>query len=190
MPYPQRDLPSSPSSFLFLLREKPWDIYNLQSRQVKRTPQNSTTELIIWKMNLSVVPMTTVKFKSAFQHAWWAVNILWELLCIWSDWKSLKLLIKLLQRHSHQIQGNWAGKNFITASRVNSWLIMYARMQRWIWNLQLPTVSTFEYSWISRKRSPKMQRLTDCLWEVVADKNWTTGDLFREEVWARLLYGR
>ena len=149
-----------------------------------------TTELIIWKMNLSVVPMTTVKFKSAFQHAWWAVNILWELLCIWSDWKSLKLLIKLLQRHSHQIQGNWAGKNFITASRVNSRLIAYARMQRWIWNLQLPTVSTFEYSWISRKRSPKMQRLTDCLWEVVAYKNWTTGDLFREEVWARLLYWR
>ena len=110
-------------------------------------------------MNLSVVPMTTVKFKSAFQHAWWAVNILWELLCIWSDWKSLKLLIKLLQRHSHQIQGNWAGKNFITASRVNSRLITYARMQRWIWNLQLPTVSTFEYSWISRKRSPKMQDL-------------------------------
>ena len=45
--------------------------------------------------------------------------------------------LKLLRRHLHQIQGNWAGRNFITASPVNSRLITHARMQRWIWNLQL-----------------------------------------------------
>ena len=92
-------LPPPPPPFSFSYGKSPGNevepcfkvfwFYNLQSRQVKRTPQDSTTELIIWKMNLSVIPITTVKFKSAFQHAWWAVNILWELLCIWSDWKSL-----------------------------------------------------------------------------------------------------
>ena len=45
-----------------------------QSRQVKRTPQDSINELIIWKMNPVVVPATSVKFKSAFQHSKWAVN--------------------------------------------------------------------------------------------------------------------
>ena len=41
------------------------------------------------KMNPLVVPVTGDKFKSAFLYAEWAVNILRELLCIWSDWKSL-----------------------------------------------------------------------------------------------------
>ena len=35
----------------------------LQSRQVKRTPQDSINELIIWKMNQLVVPAGSVKFK-------------------------------------------------------------------------------------------------------------------------------
>ena len=36
-------------------------------------------------------------------------------------------------RHLHQIQAeNWAGRNFITTSRVNSLLITHAGMQRWI----------------------------------------------------------
>ena len=53
----------------------------------------------------------------------------------------LKILewIKFLRRRLHQIQENWAGRNFITASCVNSRLIMHARMQRSIWNLQLAT---------------------------------------------------
>ena len=34
----------------------------LQSRQVERTPQDSINELIIWKMNVLVVPETSVKF--------------------------------------------------------------------------------------------------------------------------------
>ena len=42
-----------------------------------------------WKMNPLVDPATNVKFKSAFLHASWAVNLLREPLCIWSDWKSL-----------------------------------------------------------------------------------------------------
>ena len=42
---------------------------SLQSNQVKRTPQVSISELIIWKMNPLVVPVTGVKFKAAFLHA-------------------------------------------------------------------------------------------------------------------------
>ena len=67
----------------------------LQSRQVKRTPQDSFYELIIWKMNPFVVPVTGVKFNSAFcmripceqsllRPCYWAVNMLRELLCIWT----------------------------------------------------------------------------------------------------------
>ena len=52
--------------------------------------------------------------------------------------------VKFHRRHLHQIQGNLAGRNCITNSHVNSPLITHARMQTWIWNLQLPTDSTFE----------------------------------------------
>ena len=38
----------------------------LQSKQVKRTLQVSINELIIWKMNPLVVPVSFVKFKAAF----------------------------------------------------------------------------------------------------------------------------
>ena len=36
----------------------------LQSKQVKGTPQDSINELIVWKMNPLVIPITGVKFKS------------------------------------------------------------------------------------------------------------------------------
>ena len=36
--------------------------------------------------------------------------------------------IKCLRGHLHQIQGNWAGRNFVSESRVNSRLITHARM--------------------------------------------------------------
>ena len=62
-----------------------------QSKQVKRTPQDSINELIIWKLNPLVVPVTGLK-KSELLHAKWAVNNLQELVCIWSDWKSLNEL--------------------------------------------------------------------------------------------------
>ena len=45
------------------------ELNDLQSNQVKRTPQDSINELIIWKMNPLVVPVTGVKFKAAFLHA-------------------------------------------------------------------------------------------------------------------------
>ena len=35
--------------------------------------------------------------------------------------------IKILRRHLHQIQGNWAGRSFVTESRVNSRLITHAK---------------------------------------------------------------
>ena len=41
----------------------------VQSRQVKRTPQDSINESIIWKIYPLVVPVTSVKFKSAFLYA-------------------------------------------------------------------------------------------------------------------------
>ena len=37
--------------------------------QVKHTLQDSVHELIIWKMNPLVFPVTSVKFTSAFVHA-------------------------------------------------------------------------------------------------------------------------
>ena len=42
---------------------------SLQSKQVKHTPQDSSNELIIWKMNPLVVPVTSVKLKSELLHA-------------------------------------------------------------------------------------------------------------------------
>ena len=44
-------------------------MYCLQSRQVKHTTKDSINELIISKMNPLVIPVTSVKFKSAFLHA-------------------------------------------------------------------------------------------------------------------------
>ena len=49
--------------------ESPPVYQDLQSRQVKRAPQDSINELIIRKMNPLVVPVTGVKFKAAFLHA-------------------------------------------------------------------------------------------------------------------------
>ena len=43
-------------------------------------------------MNPLVVPVTGVKFKSELLHARCVVNNLRELVCIWSDWKSLNEL--------------------------------------------------------------------------------------------------
>ena len=44
-------------------RLRPLHAYVLQSRQVKRTPQDSINQLSIWKMNPLVVPVTSIKFK-------------------------------------------------------------------------------------------------------------------------------
>ena len=52
---------------------------------------------------------------------------------LYSDRLKIFEWMKLLKRHLRQIHGNWAGRNFLTASRFNSLLITHARMQRWIW---------------------------------------------------------
>ena len=61
---------------------------------------------------------------------------------------------KIASKTFTSIQENWGGRNFITASRVNLQLIMHARMQRWIWNLQgtldcnkdINNTTTYNYS--------------------------------------------
>ena len=67
------------------------------------------------------------------------MSIVRELLCIWSDWKSLNGF-NFLERHLHQIQGNLAGRNFVTVSRVNSRLIKNAEM-----NLKSTTTNGFNF---------------------------------------------
>ena len=52
--------------------------------------------------------------------------------------------IKCLRRHLHQIQGNWAGRNFVTESRVNSRLITHARMHTEM-NLKSTTTNGFNF---------------------------------------------
>ena len=61
-------------------------------------------------------------------------------------WKIIKRT-KLLWRHLHQIQENWAGRNFLTNLHVNSLLITYitAGMQRLIWTIKLPMDSLMEF---------------------------------------------
>ena len=100
----------------------------LQSRQVKRTPQDSINELIICKN----------EFVSRSRN--WCQQIQSSIsACVMSSEyftrTSLYLVrlkifewIKFLRRHLHQIQENGAGRNFLTASRVNSGLITHARM--------------------------------------------------------------
>ena len=67
----------------------------LQSRQVKRTPQDSINELIIWKMNPLVVPETSVKFTRTSLYL-----------------VRLKIF-EWIKLHLHQIQRNWAGRNVV-----------------------------------------------------------------------------
>ena len=97
-------------------------------------------------MNPVFIPITSVKFKSAFLHTKWAENILKEILCI-CQIENL-LMVKIAWGHLHQILGKWAGRNLITASRVNSLLVTHARIQRWIWHLQLPWLPTDSYFWM------------------------------------------
>ena len=66
----------------------------LQSRQVKRTPQDSINELIIWKMNPLVVPETSVKFTRTSLYL-----------------VRLKIF-EWIKLHLYQIQRNWADRNF------------------------------------------------------------------------------
>ena len=114
----------------------------LQSKQVKRTPQDSINGI------------DYLKNESVSRSRNWCQIQRGISACVMSRYftrTSLYLVrlkifewIKFLRRHLHQIQENGAGRNFITASRVNSRLITHARVQRSIWNRQLVTDSTFE----------------------------------------------
>ena len=106
-------------SCLNLTRQVSFMRLRLKSRQVKRTPQDSINELTIWKMNALVVPETSVK--SCTRDEQWIFyenfSVSGQIENLWMD------EIKFLRRHLHQVQGNWAGRNFVTESRVNSRLI-------------------------------------------------------------------
>ena len=101
---------------------------------------------------MDVLPLNQYVFLKYNIHS---IFLKWNISCVMSSEyftrTSLYLVrlkifewVKFHRRHLHQIQGNWAGRNFVTALRVTSRLITHARMQRWIWKLQLPTDSTFE----------------------------------------------
>ena len=123
------------------------------------TPQDSINELNIWKMNPLIVPVTVVKFKLAFLHAQWAVNIFTRTFLYLVRLKIFEW-IKLVRRHLHQIQGNWAGRNFVTELRVNSPLITNAEM-----NLKSTTTNRFNFRIINSSMGSWGVQLTwhDCI---------------------------
>ena len=72
-------------------------------------------------MNQLVVPVTSVKVKSAFLHVWWAVNILRQLFCIWSDWTSFNGLnfledISIKFRKAELVEISWLPREWIHGS--------------------------------------------------------------------------
>ena len=88
--------------------------------------QDSIHELIIWKVNPFVASVTCSRYQIAFK---WSVNFWLQLLSIRWDGKyfsAWNFYFDILQ-----IQENWAGRNFITNSRVYSLLIytQQAKMQ-------------------------------------------------------------
>ena len=106
--------------------------YLIQSRQFKHTLQDSVNELIIWKMNPQVIPMTIVSNSN-----WHSCMHKEQIENLWMD--------KIASKTYLSVQRNWAGRNFTTALCVSQF-ITHARMQKRIWNLhvQLQINSTFE----------------------------------------------
>ena len=95
----------------------------------KRIDREGLGKRLTWtRQNPLVVPVTGVKFNrhSCMSNEQW---IFYENFSLFGQMKIFEW-IKLLRRHLRQIQGNWGGRNFITASRVNSRLITHARMQK------------------------------------------------------------
>ena len=86
--------------------------------------QDSIQKLIIWKVNPFVASVTCSRYQIAFK---WSVNFWLQLFSIRWDGKYFNgwnFYLGILQ-----IQENWAGRNFITNSRVYSLLITQAKMQ-------------------------------------------------------------
>ena len=67
--------------------------------------------------------------------------------------------IKCLRRHLPQILENWAGRNFVTESRVNSQVITHARMHREM-NLKCTTTNGFNFRIINTLMASWEVRLT------------------------------
>ena len=118
---------------------------NIHSQGRSNLPQkDSVNELIMWKnesvsrscnwcqiyIGISVCVMSSEYFTRTSLHLVRLKIFEW---------------IKCLRRYLHQIQGNWAGRNFTTESRVNWRLITYARMHTEM-NLKSTTTNglTFE----------------------------------------------
>ena len=86
--------------------------------------EDSIHELIIWIVNPLVASVTCSRYQIAFK---WSVNFWLQLFSIRWDGKYFNgwnFYLGILQ-----IQENWAGRNFITNSRVYSLLITQAKMQ-------------------------------------------------------------
>ena len=120
--------------------------YLIQSRQVKHTLQDSVNELIIWKMNPQVIPMTIVSnsnWHSCMHKEQWNYFKRTSLYLV-----RLKIFewIKLLRRHIYQYRETELVEISQLPLLCVSQFITHARMQRRIWNLhvQLQINSTFE----------------------------------------------
>ena len=90
--------------------------FTVKAGHAKRTPQDSINEVIIWKINPLVVPVTIVKFISAFQHAYWAGNILY---------KNVSVFAKIGNLWIDKI----ASKTFTSKGRDESEIYNYQRIQ-------------------------------------------------------------
>ena len=81
------------------------------------------------------------------------------------------------------VQGNWGGRNSITTSGVNSWLIKQAGMQRWIWNLQLPMVQLSNNKFINGILGVRLTWL-DCnrprgnFFDLLSNRYWLSTNVF------------
>ena len=89
-----------------------------------KSGQDSIHELIIWKANPFVASVTCSRCQIAFK---WSVKFWLQLFSLRWDGKYFNgwnFYLGILQ-----IQENWAGRNFITNSRVYSLLMTQAKMQ-------------------------------------------------------------
>ena len=95
-----------------------------EGRIIVKPAQDSIYELVIWKVNPFVAYVTWGRYQIAFK---WSVKFRLQLFSIRWDGKYINgwnFYLGIVQ-----IQENWAGRNFITNSRVYSLLITQAKMQ-------------------------------------------------------------
>ena len=131
--------------------------------------QDSIHELIIWKVNPFVASVTCSQYQIAFK---WSVNFWLQLFSIRWDGKYFNgwnFYLGILQ-----IQENWAGRNFITNSRVYSLLITQAKMQTEINNnLRMAVFWPIGTAQIIRIVSYPIRRKVQILafWHVICERN-------------------